>query len=174
MKVEVKPCPCGQCTKFVVPPLFTSVESSLYKDEADELARRWNHFEEHKVSSEYRQGSLNETEISMIGAALRVACQNADIEDYRLYSFGMRLWNELGRRGFKIERTVLTENKSVNEPLYPIGRTFESAAEAIVDRLLHNLESSSWTDAQQRAYHHLKDYKVDMVLDVLKVLKGEL
>lgn len=35
-------CPCGCCEKFVVSPLFKCACSSLYKEEAEEVVRRWN------------------------------------------------------------------------------------------------------------------------------------
>ncbi len=49
MRVEAKPCPCGQCQKWLVVPLFNSVDATLYKHEADELVRRWNAFEAPQV-----------------------------------------------------------------------------------------------------------------------------
>ena len=51
MKLEAKPCPCG-CKKWIVGPLFYAVEASLYKEEADELVRRWNSFEKEQPESE--------------------------------------------------------------------------------------------------------------------------
>lgn len=44
MKLKADPCPCG-CRKLIVRPLFGNVEASLYREEADELVRRWNAFE---------------------------------------------------------------------------------------------------------------------------------
>ncbi len=38
------PCPCG-CKRFMVPPIIDCQEATLSSDEADELVRRWNHFE---------------------------------------------------------------------------------------------------------------------------------
>jgi hypothetical protein len=49
MRAEVKPCPCGadNCGKYVVSGIgpFPGPESSMSRDEAIELARRWNAFE---------------------------------------------------------------------------------------------------------------------------------
>lgn len=45
IKLEKRPCPCGYvggCKKFLVPPLITTVEGSVYESAADELVRRWN------------------------------------------------------------------------------------------------------------------------------------
>lgn len=46
MKAEKKPCPCG-CKKFMAPPIIDCQEATLSSDEADELVRRWNAFEDH-------------------------------------------------------------------------------------------------------------------------------
>lgn len=44
MRLRAVPCPCG-CAKWLVEPLFHSVDATLYKEEADQLVQRWNHFE---------------------------------------------------------------------------------------------------------------------------------
>lgn len=44
MKLYAEPCPCG-CSKFIVRPLFSNVDSSLSKEDADELVLRWNALE---------------------------------------------------------------------------------------------------------------------------------
>lgn len=46
MKIRAEPCPCGDCRKWIVRPLINCVEASLSKEDADELVRRWNSFEE--------------------------------------------------------------------------------------------------------------------------------
>lgn len=43
--LKTAPCPCG-CPKVIVTPLFHHAEASLYKEEADELVKRWNAYEE--------------------------------------------------------------------------------------------------------------------------------
>lgn len=84
------------CDQYSVPAKSASVHLPF------EMVKEFTDFIH---ASGYQHGPLNETEISMIGAALRIACQNSDIEDRRLHSFGLRLWNKLAKRGFKIERT---------------------------------------------------------------------
>ena len=45
MRVKVEPCPCGHCKQWIVTPLFGAAEASMSREDADELARRWNSFE---------------------------------------------------------------------------------------------------------------------------------
>jgi len=45
MILKSVPCPCG-CRKRLVEPLFHNVDSTLDKEEADELVKRWNLFDE--------------------------------------------------------------------------------------------------------------------------------
>lgn len=60
MRLELRPCPCGECPKFNAWPLFAGQDTSLAKEQAEELVRRWNSFEPEGPSLEAIQQAFYE------------------------------------------------------------------------------------------------------------------
>lgn len=83
MKLTAEACPCG-CSKFIVKPLFGSVDASLPKEEADELVKRWNAFEPKFAPGNYAPpGEYLATIGSKGGKKKGVTKKRGDAKHYR-------------------------------------------------------------------------------------------
>jgi hypothetical protein len=45
MNLSIKPCPCGNCSKWVISPILEMQDASISLELAAQIVARWNFFE---------------------------------------------------------------------------------------------------------------------------------